>query len=158
MAMQLFSLRDVRQIVLYPVFPNASVVAITPAVFGLEMAVNLIGSRDEVDFFYPLLRGLVKDSPMTEDGSQGTWIGMHRKDGQHLTLWYTHGSSNADRLELLERKFRYGVVTYCDLMVVEEAGIEAYYPGGVVHKIATLPQGLERNGSIIFSKPFVVLQ
>lgn len=149
---------DTQKIVLQPVFYGSPVVVISPVEAPRETCLHVEGPRDHLEFLFPHLVKLVKQTPVDMKDEWGTWTGV---EGYHntnrITLFYHHGTALLDRVLLLEHHFRRDVAFYCDLRLAIRSTLDVFFvsSGFPLHArfmIDGFPQELEQNGSIGFSK------
>lgn len=144
--------RDSQKIVLQPVFYGSPLIAVAPIEAPTKTCLHVEGPIEHLQFLFPYLVRLVKQSPVDPDDRWGTWTGVEGYEAiGKLTLFYSHGNSFSDRARLLQQHFRRDVAFYCGLRLADTAFLDVTLRDkSVLHEVIGLPEELEQNGSVAF--------
>jgi hypothetical protein len=152
---EFFGMDDLQQILLRCVFPGSPLVVVSPLEAPDQTYLLIEGPKEHLAFLYPHLVQLVKDVPVDCNGKWGTWTGVegYQETGK-LTLFYHHGDSFKDYVQLSEHHFRRDIAFYRDLKLAETAFLDIIWGGRqwLYDEIIGLPEELEENGAIEFPR------
>ncbi len=146
---------DLQQVVLRSVFFGSPLVVVAPVESPRQTYLQIEGPEYHLAFLYPHLVMLVKQSPYDFSGAHGTWIGV--EGAEHtgkLSLFYRHGDSFEDRVQLLEHHFRCDIAFYRNIRLADVSFIDVICGGRrwLYNEVVSLPEELEENGSIEFPR------
>ena len=121
---EFLGLLDIEYIALHLVFPGSLATLASPVIAEGQWPVVIEAPEHQINFLYPLIRRMLKKTPLSDDGEG--WVGVMHRDATHLNLYYSYEDprrstitlleKNIRRLELLQSKFRADAARYADLM------------------------------------------
>lgn len=150
-------LEDIEYVALHAVFPESSVSLVSPVTSEERWPLVIIGPEHQINFLFPLIRKMLRESPLASDGEG--WTGVNHVDAKRLNLFYVYSdekptkSSIVDerskRMELLQSKFRNDAAKYADLKIAEVSVIEVVWDDNVaLTDRVSLPRNF-KNGNIV---------